>query len=79
MQKERPITNKKPMRKRVWFTMRSGKVIKMIARDLDLKSTDGKITSYTWDGMPVRSWWFWRRRLLYLDPAEIAAVEVRGG
>ena len=69
----------KPMRKKVWFHLRSGRIIKLRARELDIKMTGGTLTSYSWSGMPVKTLWFWRRRPLYISPSEIVAIEVRGG
>ena len=73
------MSDKKSMMKTFWFHLRSGGVIKMKARDLDAKVTGGKLTSYTFSGAPVRTWYFWRRRVMFFDPSEIIAIEVRGG
>ncbi len=73
------MADKKPMMKTVWLHLRSGRVIKIRVRELDIKMTGGRLTSYTWSGMPVKSGPFWRRRLMFVEPSEIVAVEVRGG
>ena len=73
------MTESKPMMKRVRLHLRSGSVIKIRVRELDIKLTGGKLTSYTWSGMPVKAGPFWRRRLLFVEPQEIVAIEVRGG
>lgn len=70
---------KKAMMKSVWLHLKSGRVIKIRVRELDIKTEGGHLTSYTWSGMPVRTGYFWRRRLMFVDPAEVIAVEVRGG
>lgn len=71
-------TEREP-RKKIWVHLRSGAVIKFRARTFDAKTEGGKISSYSWDGTPARSLWFWRRRPIFIDPSEIIAVEVRGG
>lgn len=73
------MTEKKPMMKTVWLHLKSGRVIKIRVRELDIKMTGGKLTSYAWSGMPVRTGYFWRRRLVFVDPSEVVAIEVRGG
>lgn len=73
------MTEKKPMMKRVWMHLKSGRVIKIRVRELDIKTTGGKLTSYAWSGMPVRTGYFWRRRLIFVEPGEVVAIEVRGG
>ena len=69
----------KPSRKLIRLHLRSGTVIKFRARGFDAKATDGKITSYSWSGNPMKTLWWWRRRPVFIDPSEIVAVEVRGG
>lgn len=72
-------TEKKPRRKKIWVHLRSGEIITMRAREFSVDTRGGSISGYSFDGQPLRTWYFWRRRVLYINPGEIAAVEIRGG
>ena len=73
------MADKKPRMKTIWITLKSGAIVKMHAREFEVNHRGGNIDGYKFDGQPIRTGYFWRRRVMYINPGDISAVEVRGG
>jgi hypothetical protein len=72
------MSDRKP-RRRVLVHLKSGHTLKFRATEFTVNYTGGRISGYSYSGVPVRNWYGRAiRRPLAINPEDITAVEAYG-